>query len=79
VNCKEIVDFLMDYLEGELPENVHSCFDTHLQSCPSCVDYLNTYRTTILVAKSCCHENPAHMCDEVPEPLIKAILAARKA
>lgn len=78
MNCKEIIEFLMDYIEDELPEHVKACFDMHLQTCPPCVDYIKTYRDTILLAKRCCTENPACQCDEVPEPLIQAILAARK-
>jgi hypothetical protein len=68
----------MDYLDGELPEHVQACFDMHLQMCPPCVEYLKTYRATILIAKTCCHENPAYQCEKVPEELIQAILAARK-
>jgi hypothetical protein len=68
----------MDYDDGELPEHVRACFDMHLQMCPPCVEYLKTYRTTILMARQCSLENPAYQCDEVPEALIKAILAARK-
>jgi len=78
VKCQEIVEFLMDYIEGELPEHVKACFDMHLQMCPPCVDYLKTYRETILIAKGCCCDHPEAKLQEVPEPLIQAILAARK-
>jgi predicted anti-sigma-YlaC factor YlaD len=77
VNCREMIDFLSDYIEGELPENVKMCFDMHLEMCPPCVEYLRTYRETIAIAKKCCCDDPG--CDEMPEPLIQAILAARKA
>lgn len=78
MNCREVVEFLMDYLDGELPENVKMCFDTHLEVCPPCVEYLNTYRTTIMVAKQSCSEHPTK-CPPIPEQLIQAILSARKA
>lgn len=78
MNCREMIDFLSDYLEGELPEHVKMCFDMHLEMCPPCVEYLRTYEQTILIAKKCCCEDPACQCDEMPEPLIKAILLARK-
>lgn len=78
MNCREIIEFLMDYCDGELPEHVQACFEMHLQVCPPCETYLKTYRETILIAKRCVCENPASACDEIPEPLIKAILAARK-
>ena len=76
MNCREMIEFLMDYLDGELPENVKMCFDMHLQMCPPCVEYLKTYRDTISIAKTCCAKNS--VCEEMPEPLIQAILAARK-
>ena len=77
MKCQEIVEFLMDYLDGELPEHVKACFDMHLQMCPPCVEYLKTYRETILIAKGCCCDEKSKLQD-VPEPLIQAILAARK-
>lgn len=77
MNCRDMIEFLMDYVEGELPEHVRMCFDMHLQVCPPCVEYLNTYKTTITLTKSCC-DDPACPCEEMPEPLIQAILASRK-
>ena len=78
MNCREIVEFLMDYIDDELPEHVKACFDMHLQMCPPCVEYLKSYRQTIQIAKTCCHDDPASKCEQVPEELIQAILAARK-
>ncbi len=78
MNCREVIDFLMEYLDDELPENVKMCFDMHLEMCPPCVEYLRTYKHTILVAKGCCKSAPS-ACDEIPEALVQAILAARKA
>jgi len=43
--------------------------------CPSCVAYLKTYDRTILLAKST-GEDPVP--PEVPESLVKAILAAAR-
>jgi len=77
VNCREICEFLMDYVDGELPEHVKACFDMHLSQCPPCVEYMRTYRQTIVIAKSCCCDEAAKL-PEVPEPLIQAILKARK-
>ncbi len=77
MNCREVIEFLMDYIDDELPENVKMCFDMHLQMCPPCVEYLKTYKHTILVAKDCCQKSTS--CEEIPEQLIQAILAARTA
>lgn len=79
MNCRELIDFLSDYIEGELPENVKMCFDMHLEMCPPCVEYLKTYQATIQIAKSCCCDSPAKKMEPMPEQLVSAILSARKA
>jgi predicted anti-sigma-YlaC factor YlaD len=78
VNCRQVIEFLMDYVDGELPEHVKMCFDMHLEVCPPCIEYLKTYQETIVLAKDCCKEDPNCRCDEMPEQLITAILVSRK-
>lgn len=79
LTCKELYDFMGDYLEGNLPEDVMCVMKTHLARCPCCEHYLENYRATILLGKCVCSdyaedEIPA----SVPEPLVQAILEARK-
>ncbi len=45
-SCKESVDLLLDYLEGEMPAAEQRHLEEHLQACPPCVDFLRTYRAT---------------------------------
>lgn len=77
MNCKECYDFLMDYLDGELPEAQRAAFEMHLQACPPCVQYLETYKMTLALARTACTSDdaPAEKC--IPEELIRAILEAR--
>jgi anti-sigma factor RsiW len=77
MTCQEIVDFLMHYLDGELPTGQRTLFEEHLGECPACVDYLHTYEETIRLGKAACAAEPG--CKDVPEALIQAILAARQA
>ena len=77
MTCREIVDFLMAYLDGELSAEEKALFEEHLCECPPCVDYLETYRVTIRLGKEACAEERGG-CADVPEELIRAILAARK-
>lgn len=75
MTCRELVDFLSDYLDGQLPSDVAERFQKHLDCCPPCVCFLNTYKTGAELAR-------AALADEdccVPEELVRAILAARKA
>lgn len=77
MTCRELIDFLADYLDGTLPAGERSVFEQHLRVCPQCVDYLNAYRTTVRLEKLACSEKPdAPM--PMPEGLKQAILAARK-
>ena len=49
LTCREVLDFVMAYLDGELtPEQCHE-FERHLGVCPSCVNYLHTYKATIAI------------------------------
>jgi len=77
VTCQKIADFLMDYLNRELSEAQRAIFEEHLEICPACVDYLQSYEMTVKLSKSVCRpiENTENV--KVPEDLIHAILAAR--
>lgn len=44
LRCQDIVDFLLDYLDGELPEETVARLERHLADCPECVRFLETYR-----------------------------------
>ncbi len=47
VTCQElIVDFLCDYLDASLGPDLVGALERHLQDCPPCLAYLNTYRKT---------------------------------
>jgi anti-sigma factor RsiW len=72
-----MVEFLMAYLDSELPEVERAQFDTHLQICPPCVVYLDTYREAVRVGKAVCREDSDVPPEDVPEGLIEAILAAK--
>ena len=75
ITCQQLIDFIMSYLDDELPPAQRSEFDRHMAACPSCVDYLKTYEKTIELAKTCA-DDPVP--DEVPESLVQAILEARR-
>ena len=78
MNCREFVDFLMDYLDGHLAEAQDATFRMHMAECPGCVRYLDTYRATVRLGKTCCEDPEGPIPPDVPEALVKAILAARR-
>lgn len=77
ITCREFIDFLADYLEGRLPGDRLARFNAHLAGCPSCVSYARSYRDTIRLGQGAfCHPDEP-VPSEVPEQLVRAILAAR--
>jgi anti-sigma factor RsiW len=46
MTCQEVISLLGDFLEHELGPDIGSALEHHLQDCPPCVAYLNTYRKT---------------------------------
>ncbi len=79
MNCRQFEDFILAYLEGELPERQRFVFELHLKVCRECRDYLAAYRRTIEISKRAFEEPDQQVPDDVPEDLVKAILAARDA
>lgn len=77
MTCQELLDFLMHYLDGELPADERVHFEEHLGKCPCCVEYLHTYQETIRLGRAACADEEAR-CKDVPEALVQAILAARR-
>ena len=79
ITCRQFEDFILAYLEDELPDRRKFVFDLHLKVCRECRDYLAAYRRTIEISKRAFEEPDRPVPDDVPVDLIKAILAARNA
>lgn len=78
LTCRECVEFLMDYLDETLEPGVRATFERHLTACPNCVRYLESYRTTTTLCKKAFGETTTDELPDVPEELVRAILAARR-
>ena len=78
MTCREFADFLADYLSGELSPGTRAQFERHLEVCPNCVAYLSNYRDTIVLGRMAMAGDDAAVPTDVPEDLIKAILASRR-
>lgn len=50
-NCKDSIDFLRHYLDGDMPEDEARQLQEHLRGCSPCVDFLRTYRATPKLCK----------------------------
>ena len=54
--CRHATDLLLDFLSGELDPETGSEFEKHLEVCPDCVAFLNTYKKTIELTRSFLHK-----------------------
>ena len=45
-SCREVVQLLSDYLDGELSLEPRRSLDLHLLACPACQNYVDTLRQT---------------------------------
>ena len=77
MTCRDLIDFLMDYLDGDLQDAARREFDDHLRRCPACRTYLQSYRETVKLG-TLASASDEEVPPDVPEELIQAILAARR-
>ncbi len=78
MTCKQLSDFLDDYLAGDLSPEVRARFDAHLGECPGCVVYLRGYREAVGLLGEIGRDRDAELPADVPAELVRAILDARK-
>jgi len=69
--CQQLIDFLGDYIAGDLPSDRVEGFERHLAKCPSCVAYVASYRETIRITQ----HTAAVEIEDIPADLLTAILA----
>ena len=77
ITCRQFEDFILAYLEGELPEKQRFVFELPLTVCRECRASLAAYRRTIEISKRVFENPDLAVPDEVPEDLVKAVLDAR--
>ena len=71
IECRQIAELLGDYLDGTLPRSTRDLIDFHIDGCPPCVAFVNTYRGTVDVTRK--------LADvPIPSELKKRLLAVLK-
>jgi anti-sigma factor RsiW len=78
VTCRELADFIADYLTGDLSPEIRAAFEHHLSLCPNCRRYLASYQATVTLGKHAFDADDAPVPAGVPEELVRAILDARR-
>lgn len=79
ITCKEFEDFIISYLDGTLHGAQLQMFEWHLQLCRECREYLAAYQRAMEAGKSVLSPAQEAIPENVPEDLIKAVLASRDA
>jgi len=51
MECRQIADLLGEYFDGTLPKATRELLEWHIEGCPPCVAFVNTYRGTITAAR----------------------------
>ena len=78
MTCKELTDFLDDYLAGDLTSEVRGRFEAHLGECPGCLVYMQGYRETVMLVRDLGRDPESDVPADVPADLVRAILDARR-
>lgn len=77
LTCRELIDFIVDFFDGRLPPAQNAHFESHLEVCPDCVNYLDSYRQTVRIVKEALAQEEDAVTAGVPEELVTAVLRAR--
>jgi len=74
MTCRELTDFLSDYVADELPGHVRREFEFHLKLCRDCKVFIVQFRETVLAGQDAFEDVPG--AAPMPEELIRAIMQA---
>lgn len=77
LSCRELVDFLDDYLEGKLEPSRAELFESHLGICEDCTNYLASYSWAKAAGARALADHEERW-ERPPEDLVRAILTARE-
>ena len=78
MTCRDVADFLMDYANDDLEDQVRETFEHHLQICANCREYLALYLASVTLGRHAFDDDDAAAdAAGIPEELVGAILAAK--
>lgn len=75
MNCDEIVQYLSDYIDGDLPVEVLEEAERHMAGCTNCTVALKTLQNTIQLYK---HTGKTYITPEHRDSLLTAIQEAAR-
>ncbi len=75
LSCREIVELVTDYLEGDLDAETTAALEVHLDLCPGCARYVEQIRETITTLGAVGSDN---LPTEIQAGLLDAFKAFRR-
>jgi anti-sigma factor RsiW len=70
MNCRILVELLIDFVSGDLSPDHRALVEQHLSQCPPCVTYLETYRITIKLTRQLpCQPLPPQLAERLRRAL----------
>ncbi len=75
MRCKEVVDLICDYLEGDLPDDVKKELEEHLSMCKPCFKFFKTYSVTSKICRQVIEESVDEECVEELKKFLKQKLS----
>jgi anti-sigma factor RsiW len=52
ITCKDLLERLVDFLNGELVAEHKETVEVHIKGCPKCESYVTTYSRTIKITRA---------------------------
>jgi anti-sigma factor RsiW len=76
-NCKDSINLLLEFLDGEMSADEAQHLKEHLRGCSPCVDFLRTYRATPgLCKKALAAKMPKEVSEKLTDYLRSKIKSA---
>jgi anti-sigma factor RsiW len=73
MNCRKLVELLVDFVAGELAPGDRELIERHLNGCPPCVAYLETYQLTIQLTRRLTRDSMPPACEQRLRAALKEI------
>ena len=77
ITCRELIEFLDDYVDENLSEERRREFEEHLAVCPDCVAYIDSYEKTVELTKRA-YRQQDELPEDVPDELVRAVIKSVK-
>ena len=77
LTCRQVEQFLLDYLEGQVSPWTWCKFRYHLFLCDDCRQYLRDYRTAMALGRRIFANPEDEAASKVPDEILAAILKVR--